>query len=353
MERIGDGEGVMALLNGRARKVSPKVARALEKRLPAAEVLVSHDLEQARRHAARIAATRPRLVLCGGGDGTLSVLLNLLRDAGVSPFPVIGPLKLGTGNGWANTVEAGSFARHVAELPRLPRRLPTLPFSLVEVEGRLCQFAGIGWDARILNDYLRNLDRRSSQLFGSRLATRVNRGLGGYLYAISRLTIPEESRLLARQGLARMTVENAGAPPFTLDARGEPVPWSGLPGREPGLLYEGPVAVAGVATVPEFGFRFRAFPFARAKPGYLNLRVYSGDVPHTLRHLPGIWRGHHPVPGMTDFFVTAARMRFSRPMPFQVGGDGEGERARLELGLADEQVEIVDWPLARQLAGNP
>lgn len=350
MERIGEGEGVVALLNGRARKVSPKVVRALRKRLPAAEILVSHDLEQARRHATHIAERRPWLVLCGGGDGTLAGLLNMLRAAGGRPFPVLGPLKLGTGNGWANTVGAGRFARHVDDLPRLPRALPTLRFDLVEVEGRLCQFAGVGWDGRILNDYLRNLDRRSSQLFGSRLATRLHQGLAGYLYSISRLTIPEESLLLARQGQARVTVESLGAEAFTLDDLGEPVPWGGLAGHDPRVLYEGPVSVASAATVPEFGFRFRAFPHARAKPGLLNLRVYAGTVVQALRHLPSFWRGRPPQPRMFDFFVTAARLRFSRPMPFQIGGDGEGRRDALELHLAREQVEIVDWRRARELA---
>ena len=33
-----------------------------------------------------------------------------------------------------------------------------MQYDLVEVEDRLCHFTGVGWDAKILNDYLRNLE---------------------------------------------------------------------------------------------------------------------------------------------------------------------------------------------------
>ena len=350
MERIGKGEGVVAVLNGRAKKVTPRVVRQLARALPAAQLLVSHDLEQARRQAALIAEQRPRLVLCGGGDGTIAGLLNLLRERGYRPFPIIGPLKLGTGNGWANSVGAGDFGRLARELPRMPRTLPTRTFDLVELEGALCPFAGLGWDGKILNDYLRNLDKRSSQLFGSRLAMRFHKGLGGYLYAITRMTIPDECLALWNQGPSRLTLENTGEEAFTLDAHGNPVPWAGLGGLDPALLYEGPVSLASMGTVPEFGFRFHAFPFARIRPRYVNVRVYTASVAETLRHLPRLWAGRYPQPGMHDFFVTSARMRYSRPMPLQISGDGVGSRDAVEFRTAPETVEIVDWPAAREIA---
>ncbi|MGI5862088.1 MAG: diacylglycerol/lipid kinase family protein [Myxococcales bacterium] len=350
MERIGKGKGVAALLNGRAKMVTPKVVRALQKALPQATVLVSRDIEQARRQAGLIAEEKPYLVLCGGGDGTIAQLLNLLREQRFQPFPTIGPLKLGTGNGWANSVGAGDFCKLVQQLPRLPSQLPTQTFNLIAVEGTLCHFAGLGWDGKVLNDYLRNLDKRSSQLFGSRLALRFHKGLGGYLYAISRMSIPDEWRRMWTEGTPRLTLENTGQEAFTLDAHGNVIPWGGLAGLDPNLLYEGPVSVATAGTVAEFGFRLRVFPFARAKPGFVNVRVYAGGIGDALRTLPRIWMGRYPLEGMHDFFVKSARMRFSRPMPFEIGGDGVGERDQLELSVAPETVEIVDWPTARDMA---
>ena len=46
---------------------------------------------------------------------------------------------------------------------------------------------------------------------------------------------------------------------------------------------------------------------------------------------------------MHDWFATAVRMRFSRPMPFQIGGDPMGNREEIVLRVARETVRVVDW----------
>jgi diacylglycerol kinase family enzyme len=109
---------IAALLNGRAKRVTPRVERDLRRALPDALVLVSHDFDEASAHADRIAADRPDVVLSGGGDGAAVKLLNLLRERG--PLPIVGVLKLGTGNGWARVSGAPEFR---AGLPLRRRRL--------------------------------------------------------------------------------------------------------------------------------------------------------------------------------------------------------------------------------------
>ena len=39
-------------------------------------------------------------------------------------------------------------------------------------------------------------------------------------------------------------------------------------------------------------------------------------------------------------------MNFDRPMPFQVGGDAEGHREKVTLGIARRSVELLDYTLA-------
>jgi hypothetical protein len=68
----------------------------------------------------------------------------------------------------------------------------------------------VGWDARIINDYQRNLDKRSSQIVGSRVASWLHKGVRGYLYSVARITIPEEWMLVHRLGPARVTLTNLG-----------------------------------------------------------------------------------------------------------------------------------------------
>jgi diacylglycerol kinase family enzyme len=352
LERLGTGRGVAALLNGRAKRVTPRVVRALERALPQALILVSEDFDQARRHARTIVREKPSVVLSGGGDGAICLLLNLLREAGAHPLPPVGVLKLGTGNGWARVSGAPDQAQLAKVLPQLPRALPTSQFDLVEVEDRLCHFTGVGWDAKILNDYLRNLDRRSSQLVGSRLATRLHKGLGGYLYSVLRYTVPEEWQSLRDGGQPQVLVENRGGPVFFADPQGEPRPLLHPSGGPAGKLYEGPVSVGGCGTTEEFGYGFKGLPLARKKPGFINVRIYDRPVLDAVKAAVSLWRGDHPQPGAHDFFATAVQFTFARPMPFQIGGDGEGMREEITFRVAKETVPIVDWAAAmRQFSG--
>ncbi len=281
----------------------------------------------------------PALLFCGGGDGTVSRLLNWLREAGMTAFPPIALLRLGTGNGWPNAVGAPPYKQAVSMLPKLSRTPPVRRFDLVETEGILSQFAGVGLDATVLHDYASNLEKRKSQPVGSRLAKKLNEGLGGYLYSVFTVTVPRDIALNRKEGRVQVTIENLGAPALTVDAQGKPVPVLHAPTR----LYRGPISVGGAAVEPEWGARFKAYPFAQLVPRTLNMRVYDRTAFQAALNMFKLWRGAHPLPGMFDFFVTRARMSFSRPMPFQVAGDPIGLRESIEFSVAPQTVDMLDW----------
>jgi diacylglycerol kinase family enzyme len=46
---------------------------------------------------------------------------------------------------------------------------------------------------------------------------------------------------------------------------------------------------------------------------------------------------------MHDFFVTAGKMEFDRPVPFEIGGDPAGVRDAYEFRVLDQAVQLVDW----------
>jgi len=342
---------VAALFNGRAKRVNAKAIRALEKALPDALILVSEDLEQARRQAALIVEAKPYLLLSGGGDGAAVKLLNLWREeSGGAAFPRIGVFMLGTGNAWARVSGAGSYWKQVEELPALPKELPATEFDLVEVENTLCHFSGVGWDAKVLNDYLRNLDRRSSQLVGSKIASWFHRGVTGYLWATARLTVPEERKRYKEHGPFQVTIENLGPDAQIIDENGIARPVGAEVGAS-NRLYEGPISMGALATTPEWGFGFKAFPYARMHRGYMQLRLYDRKVLEAVRNSVNLWRGKMPrTAGLHDWLVSRIRLRFSHPMPFQIAGDGKGIRHELEFRVAKEGAPIVDWNAARGLA---
>jgi diacylglycerol kinase family enzyme len=294
----------------------------VREQLPRARVTATRSLEDVRRWIEHdLAPDPPDLLLSGGGDGTATTLLNELRDRAVG-IEQLGVLRLGTGNGWANATGAPALRQAIEQVARLAGATPpTRRFALVESGGRVAPFLGTGLDAELISDFQGGAG-----------------GVLGYITGGLTRTIP---RHLRGGGAPQVVVTNLGEPALTIDAGGQVVP---LPGGGPGeVLYRGPAIIAAAATTTEWGFGFKAFPFAHAAPGRVSVRVYSGPILKATRHIVSLWRGQHPVPGMHDFLVTRARLAFDREVPFQVGGDLAASRTSFEVRIADDAVDLVDW----------
>lgn len=323
---------IAVLVNLRARRGSEGMGGLVQRFLPRARVALTRSVEEARAWIdQQIRPNPPALLLAGGGDGTITGLLNELRAQGLA-LPALGVLPMGTGNAWARVTGAPRPAVALQQLAAYGERLPPLrPFGLVRIEGHLAPFAGTGWDAEMVQDFKNQL-ATTGPLLGAQS------GLRGYLGAMFTRTIP---RHLFGAGSANVSVYNLGAPALTVDENRVIRP---LPGGDTGaLLYRGPASVAGAATTPEWGFGFKAFPFAQAMPHRLSVRVYGAGVLEATRNMFKLWRGEHPIPKMHDFLVERVRMDFDRDVPFQIAGDVIGMRRSIEFELAEESVQLVDW----------
>jgi diacylglycerol kinase family enzyme len=325
---------IAVMVNLRARRGSERIGGLVQRFFPRARLALTRSLEEARTWISeQLRPNPPTLLLAGGGDGTITGLLNELREQGVA-LPAIGVLPLGTGNAWARVTGAPKPAVALQQIAACGERLPPLrPFSLVRVENKVAPFAGTGWDAEMVQDFKDQLEK-----FPPGPLREANAGLRGYLGAMFTRTVPRHT---FGEGNPRVKVYNLAGPALTIDARGSIIP---IPNAGPGaLLYEGPAGVAGAATTPEWGFGFKSFPFAQAVPQRLSVRVYGAGVLEATRNMFKLWRGEHPLPKMHDFFVERVRMEFDREVPFQMGGDTMGMRRSLEFDLADESVNLVDW----------
>jgi len=323
---------IAVLVNLRSRSGSEVMGGLVQRFFPRARVALTRSVDEARTWIDQtLRPNMPSLLLAGGGDGTITGLLNELRAQGLA-LPAIGVLPMGTGNAWAHVTGAPKPAKALKQLAAYGERLPPLrPFSLVRVEGRLAPFAGTGWDAEMIQDFKSQLDA-SGPLRGAQA------GLRGYLGAMFTRTIPRH--VFGGNG-PQVSVYNLGAPALTVEANRAIRP---LPGGDTGaLLYRGPFGVAGAATSPEWGFGFKAFPFAQAMPHRLSVRVYGAGVLEATRNMFKLWRGQHPMPKMHDFLVERVRMDFDREVPFQIAGDVLGMRRSVEFELAEESVQLVDW----------
>jgi Diacylglycerol kinase catalytic domain len=337
---------IAVVVNLKARRGSEKVARTCRRHLPDARVLASQTLDETVGFARGLRDKPPSLLLSAGGDGTVVALMNALRGAnapdstaipGVHPQLMggaIGLLPLGTGNGWAHVTGAPRWRTALEQLAELAERggpLPVCRFDLLEVEGRVAHFAGTGWDAEMIDDF------HAQKTGWGLLPDRARNGLAGYIQGVFTRTIPRH----LREPQVEVEILNTGEDAMTLDDRGRPVR---LPGGEHGaVLYRGPSSVCGAGTTQEWGFGFKAFPFANTVARRFNLRMYSGKALEATLKMRSLWSGKHPMEKMHTWLLTSCKARFSRAVPLQIGGDRVGHRDEVHYALAAERVDVLDW----------
>ena len=347
-------ERVAVLLNANARSVSEKLRRELEGFVPSDDLFYSRTFDEARSIARTVLSRGYRTVLTGGGDGTFVCFANCILDAAqrsevasvshggaalrLSPqrlaLPRFGVLKLGTGNAVAGM--SGASGRRVGVVEDILRARSgevagTRRLHLLSVDGKRAPFAGCGIDAKLLNDYV-DLKKK---LAAGPLAFASHGGLG-YFCSVTGKTIPH---YLFTRGVPQIEVVNLGGPCTQVGPDGQPV------GREIAhgeILYKGACKMAAAGTVPFYGFGFTMFPHALRAPGRFQLRVTAIGVPKILANLRKIWKGGTPT-GILDFHCEKVLVRWSREMPLQIGGDAEGYRREVVIGMSDLPVDLIDF----------
>jgi diacylglycerol kinase family enzyme len=323
------GAGLAILVNANAKRGGRRIAVQIAEALPSARVRLTKTTEEIAAWLGTL--DRPRCVLSAGGDGSAVALVNALDriTPRSEPLPVVGILPLGTGNAWAHSAGARKLGDCVNALRTFQGPLPTRRYGLFEIEGKLTFLAGCGWDAQILNDYRAQLESSPSKT--------VSKSVWGYLTATLFRTVPKQVVL----GRPHVIVENLGDEVYTMTRDRKLVKLEGA--RRGAILYEGMASVASAATVPEYGYGFRAFPFAERFLGWMNVRVFDAKPLPAVAMIPKLWRGEHPLRGMHDWFAKHVRMTFSRLMPLQIAGDAVGQRQTIEMRSSDRFVEIVEW----------
>jgi diacylglycerol kinase family enzyme len=324
---------VAVLLNANAKKVGRRIRELYASIVPAGDLYLSRSLEEAERHLVRVLDRGYGTVFTGGGDGTVCHAINTLireleRRGGRDECPRLGILKLGTGNAMSHVVSAHEPIEQLGAAIR-GEPIPTLRLGLIEESGRLMPFAGIGWDAAILNDFISIKAQHTG-----RIGRRVFHSLLGYAAAITLKTIPRE---LFRRRPNQVRIRNLGEAVHLLPSGQQ------LPIPKGTLLFEGTCKFAGVAKSPSYGYGLRVFPFAGREPGKMHLRISTMGVYETLRNLPAIWKGTYRTPNLLDFLVDTVEIESDEPVPYQTSGDAMGTREKLAFRVSPHSVEILDF----------
>ena len=334
---------VAVLLNANARKVDARVVKTLSHVVPAQDLFLSRSELDCRRIIQTVLERNYTRVFTGGGDGTFMGFVNEMfrqleprgRFSG-KRAPSFGVLKLGTGNGLANHVHAsGGEDGLLRDVTRA--RAGKVPGSkrmeLLLVDGQRSPFAGLGVDGKLLNDFL-----WVKQHLGRGPLKHLLSGVGGYFSAVTLRTVPHY--LTHSTWVGCEVVNGSAGEAWRVGPHGVPVGAPIAPGE---TIFKGDLMMAAAATMPFYGYGLRMFPFAGERPGMMQLRL--GQLPPTsiLAHLPQLWTGRWFPEGLHDFYAREVHIRFTRPMPFQVGGDAAGYRQEVKLGMAPESVELMDF----------
>ncbi len=322
------------LLNARAKGWTGKLHHDIQRFVSSQDLFLTDDFRQAERTVDKLLSANYDAIFTGGGDGTICYLISAIeqriRDGRVAreDAPPVGVLRMGTGNAIATFVGAGPVTD---DLRALRAGAPLIVHEVDMLRGPegLYPFAGVGWDAEVLNDYewFKDLVRDTA-------VENYATGLGGYWASLMMRTIPKAMR----QEPVHVIVTNTADKAIRLDQAGNVIKEY----ADGEVLFEGDIHVCAAATIPYWGFKLRIFPQATRQPGFAQLRCFNGSVPWVLSHLPRFWKGEFRAQDIEDFLIQKVRLDVrGRSMPYQVAGDGAGYERSIEWAVNAHPVRLA------------
>lgn len=319
---------VAIVLNGNARAVDDRLVATLQKLARDETVYVSHSPEQSRFIARSIVHRGFDIVVCGGGDGTVTRVISDVAAQRPRRMPAFSVLRLGTGNAMADALGAARGTRGMnRDLARI-REGERSEMRLLRVEKQLTPFCGVGIDAKILEDY-QSL-RRS---FAATPLRGLYEGPLGYGMAIATRTLWHYA---LRDAMPHVVIRNEGATAYALDLEGRAI---GRPLPRGEVLYRGPVMLAAASTIPFYGFGCRMFPQVDRRADRFQLRVGCPSPAEVLGKLPAVLNGRFQSSRLWDFACTAVSIACEGGAAAQLGGDLLGRRRYLHIGM--QAVDVV------------
>jgi diacylglycerol kinase family enzyme len=330
---------VAVLLNRNAQRVTPELVRLVQSIAPPGSVLVTTTLDEGRAAVAAVARGGYEALCVGGGDGTFTHAVRGVLDVAPERLPVLMPLRLGTGNAISDVCGASRPTREglAADIARAAGDEPPGSLELLDVDGSVTHFTGIGLDAKYAEDHRRIIkDGLRKGRFG-----RLFAGVFGHALAAAVGTVPR----LLREPRPVVRIVNDGDPAHRLDDEGRP---AGAPISAGEVLYEGEITIAAASTISHYSSGILFFPFADRLRGRFQLRVSSAGLLDFLPHLPAVFAGTYRNPRcLWDFAVTSVRFEMPAALPYHVGGDVQPACRGFTVHLDARSV-----PLLRRRAGS-
>ena len=339
-------------MNGNAGSVTSELSRKVKKEYESrAQVYVSHSLEEAQENVQKIIEDKIGMVFNVAGDGGFFHSYNMIErqlqngHAG-QPHPLYAGVKLGTGNGLSNHLGFKKSFDHVEYVIKHATKnglgnIPTKQITQIEITStsenqelkHYFPFAGMGWDAMVLDNY--NILKK--KLWNKTLGAPgyVVAALGTFCQVLAgRSTDIEIS--LPTGNLKKIIDDHA------VESNTEP---------NHTLLQGENINVCGVSTVPEYGSRLRAFPFSELanENNMMQLRVITGNKALTgarlFAHMYSVWTGSYRSNIIHDFLTNEIEFKYignRDGTPFQIAGESFGKVLKAVCKLSEKKMQMLD-----------
>jgi diacylglycerol kinase family enzyme len=318
------------VINANAGRVTNHLTSALRDVVPKNRLFLTKSQLHARDVIQYCVAQNMDAVFAGGGDGTIVDVINNVHDFRdqTESIPAVGALRLGTGNALASWLGSTSPVQDIQAWNQ-GQAHSIQNVQLVESEGALFPFAGLGIDAAILNDY-NEIKRNAKGTWWQTLA----RGIRGYLIAGYTKTLPN----FIRRPKVRVRIVNIGRPAFRIAPDGQEIGEAIPTGSD---IYNGTCTVVACANTPYYGYKLKLFPFASMRDGRFQLRVIDMSPVQVATKIWPAWNGKLVHPGLHDYYVDRVRVIFEDAVPYQFGGEAMGYRKEITFGLAPSSIPLI------------
>ncbi|MCA9507424.1 MAG: hypothetical protein KC505_03260 [Myxococcales bacterium] len=324
---------VAFLLNANAKHVMAQ-KKILSELIPAQDLYFSKNLNEAQTMISEILNKGYRYIFSGGGDGTAVSVINLLNKSAKklpeNNIPLIGMLRLGTGNALARVLGARKPEDDIKAVLS-GRHLKPVAVSMIETEtGLLTPFAGIGYDGELMNDF-----EAVKKIFSQSPLKKFFTSFVGF-------TIAGFCKTLPRQAGRKLPLVKAKSskPAYRIIRNKNKDEEIYL--KEGLELYQGIAPLICVGTIPSLGYGIKMFPFAQKRPGYMHLRISAVPLATCLSHFyPSIWQGSFRHPELYDFLVKDVTIESNEGLPYQFAGDAMGYQNKLFFKISDSPINMV------------
>ena len=341
------------ILNGSARSVRQKLVEEYKAQFgDRITIFTPQCKSEGKEIAHEIVEDKFGLVVTGGGDGTLYGIVNsidrVLEARGNNgAHPVYAAKRHGTGNSIANQTGANKHPNQLEvlldsdEVPirQIPLIKATVDKQNEEQDISYFSFMGVGWDALIVNEYNTIKKKTKGKI----------PGVVGYpMAAVSAFFSVLRGEKTDIEVFP--TTENV----YSISAEGSAVVANIEPGRSFIGEEKGPINVAGVGTVPDLGFGFKAFPYAllAEEMGLMQLTMITGG-PRTTGGkllLPWnsykIWKGKLRADCVNYFLVDGVRLEYTGNgvgADAEIAGDGFGKILGMTCTRSQKKMNVVDF----------